>query len=168
MVPDIDIISTYGEETVTVSGPEATSVDAGSSRIVDFFVNRPVNGSIWNQFCTVDNWEIGCVKPAEGTFGYDFLYNGILDSVFEDIGVPLSDIMMVSLIGGLEGYGAPPHKHWPSINVLLSGQKEWWFEDGTTFIQKPGDMVTVPDQMEHWTVNSKDGWALFMVDKKYL
>jgi len=167
-VPDINIIADYGEETVTVSGSEATSVDAGSSRIVDFFENRPVNGSIWNQFCTVDNYDIGCVKPTKGTFGYDFFHNGILDTVFDDIEVPLEDIMMVSLIGGLEGYGAPPHKHWPSIHVLLSGQKEWWFEDGTTFIQKPGDMIRVPDQMEHWTVNHRDGWALFLVEKKYL
>lgn len=167
-IPDIDIIQNYGYEEVTVTGPEATSVDAGSSLIVDFFENRPVNGSIWNQFCTVDNYDIGCVKPQQWTFGHDLFHNGILDSVFDDIMVPLSDIQMVALIGGLEGYGAPPHKHWPSINLLLSGQKEWWFEDGTTFIQNPGDMIRVPDQMEHWTKNHKDGWSLFLVEKKYL
>ena len=41
-VPDINIIADYGEETVTVSGPEATSIDAWPSRIVDFFEKRPV------------------------------------------------------------------------------------------------------------------------------
>ncbi len=167
-VPDIDIIGDYGEETVTVSGPEATSMDAWPARIDEFFEKRPVNGSIWEQFCRVDNWDTGCEKPEKGTFGYDFFHKGILDTVFDDIGIPLEDIMMVSLIGGLDGYGAPPHKHWPSINLLLSGQKEWWFEDGTTFIQNPGDMVRVPDQMEHWTKNHKDGWALFLVEKKNL
>jgi mannose-6-phosphate isomerase-like protein (cupin superfamily) len=132
----------------------------------DFFIARP-RGSIWQQFTRSPCGDAhGCyTATADGhTWGDDFFYHKLFDEelIVNLTNISFDDIRLAVLIGGLEGEGAPPHKHVASHNLLLSGKKMWTFGNGTTFVQEPGDVVHVPAGMVHETYNIYDGWAVFI------
>lgn len=156
-----DITDAYGNFEVPLTNEDRILLK-------DFFVKRP-KASIWQPYGKRKNCGTDCIQAHEhgNSFGDDFFYHNLLPAeVFHSFNKTLQDISLLVLIGGMKGDGAFPHRHTPSWNFLLSGEKQWTFEDGTVITQRVGDLIKVPDQLLHSTLNTEDGFAVLLQTPK--